>query len=344
MIDKIKEKKEFAIEEVINYQKIKYPERTNDYDKCKRDLGFIFDSFVADLEMMGDSYTKKTGSLFWRLIKKVPTRLISNYEVEIELHKVLVQKMVTEPLGEPLPLDVSQVLNHLNYLQQVLENIIVNGPTEEYKFPANTELSLNLLSASRINYKPLTGTVAKADSQKILTAASGITPALCNEYNYRVDVVPDHLKESLFTKLITWSKIAEEKGKIQYARDINEQLKAPLLLCWSLRWDINNESFDQFCGPVTKRDPNILAIGFSIWNTILTAESLGYKSGLAQMTDRKQKIAKEVLGLRILADEDKYNNYTYMPVFFLGIGSKGIPNANSRTFRIENILNKLEMN
>lgn len=347
MIENIKNRKDVVIDEVIDYQKIHYPNRTTEYEKCKRDLGFIFDSFVSDLETMNDFYTKKTGSMFWRLIKRKPTRLIKEYQAEIALHKILIQKMTQVPLGEPSNIssvDIDTIIRHLNYLQQVLENIIINGPVEDVKIPNTAELTLNLLASARINYKPLTGHVNTDDINKIIFAASGMTPALCNEYNYRVDIVPERLKETLFNKTITWSKRAEEKGEIRYARDVNEQLKAPLLLCWSLRWDIDNKNFDQFCGPVTKRDPNMLAVGFSIWNTILMAESLGYKTGLAQMTDKKQVIAKEVLGLKIHNSDDQYENYTFMPVFFLAVGSQGIPNANTRPYRTENIFNKLEMN
>jgi hypothetical protein len=109
----------------------------------------------------------------------------------------------------------------------------------------------------------------------------------------------------------------------------------------------NNSRF-QWCGPITLREPNLLATGICIWHTTLTAESLGYKTSFINITGEKSRIAKKILGLKDpepdLRTIERDGHKEYVPVCFLAIGSEGKINRNSRPIKQENVVNKLILN
>jgi len=205
----------------------------------------------------------------------------------------------------------------------------------------------NNLAKHRYNYKPLEGAVNEYDFEIILNAANGITPALSNEYNYRVDEVPEHIKKDIYEQTKNFSEAAQETGFSGYAIDNNPQLLAPKVIVFSLRYNLDNSNIEQFCGHMTVRDPNIMNVGMCVWHTTMVAEALGYKTSFAQMTGWKREKCKELLGLT--SDEtqteitlNRSGKYDFMPMIFLCIGSEGSINANTRRDKKENIVNILQ--
>lgn len=336
MIDMLNENKEKIISALVGYIREKFPYRTTEYEKCKRDLEFIYDAFVFDLQTGSDWYVKNIGSFFWKGDK----RQIVSYEVEIQVHKVLAQKLI-----ELLPDRIDYIL----HLQKCLEEILINGidQTQVVPYPDMVKKSLQNLAFGRHNYKPLSGSVAADDIDIILEAANGRTPALSNEYNYRINVIPDKYKKELMEKTATYSQAAAEL-KPGYAVDVNYQYMAPLLLCFSLQENMENKSRFQWCGPITLREPNLIATGICLWHTTLTAESLGYKTSFINITGEKSRIAKDILGLKDpepdLRTVERDGHKEYVPVCFLAIGSEGTINTNSRPIKQENVVNKLILN
>lgn len=336
MIETLYANKSRIVSELIEHQMVHYPDRTQEYSKCLRDLNFIYESYIFDLQTHGDWYIKKIGSYFWKGNK----RQIVEYSVEVAIHKLLADKLI-----EILP----DHKNHISHLQSCLEDIIVNGNNEPdiNPFPAIVSSTLQTMAHGRQNWKPLAGHVKPDDVQKILSAANGVTPALSNEYNYRVSVVPERHKETLLEKTATYSETAA-KLKPGYAVDKNFQYLAPLLLCFSIKENPDNPDKNQWGGPITKRDPNLLSTGICMWHTVMTAVSLGYKTSFINISDFKVPIVKEILGLvdpePDLRTLDRDGKIEFSPTAFIAIGSEGTINGNSRPVKEANVVNRLIIN
>lgn len=327
------------IEHCITWMQDNIPARTTEYDKCRRDMGMIIDSWVEDITNDTEVATNHIGSCFHHRGDLV----ISSPQLEHQVHNVMASK-----LREIFPNDSLKI----NRLNELLGAIIDNNPTTKKGNPRNLDLANQILTLSenRHNWKPLTGDAPSAeDKEMILKAAGGMTPALSNEYNYRVDEVPDSLKSRLVEQTANRSEAADESGNEGYARDINPQLEAPLVLVYSLRYNQDNDNIEQFCGDMTVRDPNVLNIGVCVWHTVLVAEALGYKTSFCQMTNWKRDKCKEILGLETDEQPSEHlirrnGNTTFMPMFFLCIGTEGGVNSNTRVHKQEDIVNKLRFN
>lgn len=335
----LKLNKNTYITKCINYIKDSHSTRTTNLEKCYRDLSFIFDALVNGLEHNIEDYATDIGSMFWHK----GYRQLENRQVEYKVYNFLEKLIVADH-----PLIKADVNKFISTLTKTIEN----GAKFKIGNTCNEELAtqLNTVAINRHNWKPLTGNrPTPLHVETILNAAAGVTPALSNEYNYRVDEVPDQLKKPLYKSIVQWSTAAADSGNERYARDHNEQLMAPLVLCYSLRYNRNNPNYHQFCGDMTDRDPNLFNIGMCIWHTVLIAEFLGYKTSLCQVTQWKRDTAKDLLGL--MSEEpqstfltEKNGSCTFMPMFFLCIGTEGATNSNTRSFKHEDIINKLRFN
>lgn len=89
-IQTLKDKKSLIIDETINWQKINHPTRTNDYDKCVRDLNFVFDAYIDDLTFNTTRNITYIASTYWFNDE----RQIQNYETEIAVHDYMMERIL----------------------------------------------------------------------------------------------------------------------------------------------------------------------------------------------------------------------------------------------------------
>jgi nitroreductase len=201
------------------------------------------------------------------------------------------------------------------------------------------------LAMERKNYKVFekNTVVEEHDKQEILKAASGLTPALCNEYNFRVNVVKDSLKETLLNNGTFISDIALEVDRADCAYETRYQYLAPFVLVWSLKENLKETHKNKMIGPLTDLFANHIAIGMSVWQTALTAEALGYDTciyGAKGDSDKREILKKAILGLKA---PDETDELKYYPVMFLSIGKGTELSSQHRSDRLEDILNVLEL-
>ena len=329
--------KDDIINETVSYVLREYPNKT--IDDIVDSLNLLFDSVVDDLENDTNISSASFGTHKWHKGKYLGDQQ-DDKEIYTKFFDLLIDR------------------NSINANKiSELHNVVSDTITKSRKFhkkrfevsDRDTFLSnMASIAQNRHNYKPLTGSVDPKDLEIILDAANGVTPALSNEYNYRVDVVPNKYKNELFEKTKNYSQEAAKTGNLGYAVDENAQLKSPVLLCYSLRYEVDNPNIEQFCGPMTDRDPNVLNVGLNVWHTIMVAEALGYNTSFCQMTRWKRDVCKEILGLAD-PNDDIHSDYVlkrngrleFMPLIFVGIGSSGHINTNTRSHKKENIINTL---
>ena len=93
----LKSNKSIIIDETISWQKINHPTRTGDYDKCIRDLNFVFDAYVDDLTFNTTRNITYIASRYWFNDE----RQIQNHETEIAVHEYMMERMlVTRDIQE----------------------------------------------------------------------------------------------------------------------------------------------------------------------------------------------------------------------------------------------------
>lgn len=203
---------------------------------------------------------------------------------------------------------------------------------------------LNTLALERTNHKEFDPDIPVDEDhvKSILRSAAGITPALCNEYNYRVDVVPDNLKQVLFENGKFVSDVAVQASRLDCAFEIRYQYLAPLLLVWSMKENQNETHKNKMIGPLTELFANHIGIGMSVWHTVLTAVSLGYDTSITGAIGAKKEILKKnILGLHHDSETDVDKFY---PVMFLSVGKGVAVSDQHRVNRYENIINTLGFN
>ena len=125
-IQKLTESRQIVIEAVIEWQKNNYPNRTNDYAKCHRDLNLVFDAYVSDLNLKKISNINKISNIshiasrYW--IKDV--RQIQNLEVETNVHKFLINYIIDNVL------DDEETKDQLLSLNDIFLDILTNGQSK----------------------------------------------------------------------------------------------------------------------------------------------------------------------------------------------------------------------
>lgn len=309
------------------------------YPNRQEKIEEIYNGVKSDIENNSMEMSIHMGSLYWHK----GFCILDDTTAEFEMFDHLMDEMIAET-----PESTAMITTCFN----TIKGRITTKKIAKIKYTPSEEFinELSDLATYRNNYKPLTGDpVTPEHLEKILSFAAGMTPALSNEYNYRVDVVPDAHKIKLYEDTKQYSQAAHDSGNLGYAVDENSQLKAPTTLVWSLRYDIKNDSINQFCGPMTDRDPNLINLGMSLWHTCLGAEALGYKTAFAIMSGLKRDKVKAILGMNTTDPQDEFTlsrdgQTEFMPMVFLCIGTEGGINSNSRSTKHEDIINKLAFN
>jgi hypothetical protein len=125
-IRKLIDSKSTVIEAVVEWQKNNYPNRTDDYVKCHRDLNLVFDAYVSDLNLKKISNINKISNIshiasrYW--IKDV--RQIQNLEVETNVHKFLINYIIDNVL------DDEETKDQLLSLNDIFLDILTNGQSK----------------------------------------------------------------------------------------------------------------------------------------------------------------------------------------------------------------------
>jgi hypothetical protein len=116
----LKDKKSLIIDEIISWQKINYPTRTNDYNKCVRDLNIVFNAYTDDLTLDSTRNIKYVASRYWFN----NTRQVQDYETEIAVHDYMIDYILNNIISDQDNLYKDKLIN----LKSILIKIITSGP------------------------------------------------------------------------------------------------------------------------------------------------------------------------------------------------------------------------
>ena len=159
----------------------------------------------------------------------------------------------------------------------------------------------------------------------LLRNADGATPALCDQYDYRVDIWPDHLKQLLFkTSMLdrtqeectvhkTAIKFFEQTGswkglipKFGKKLCINPQVFAPVVLAFSQPEDH---------GPDFMQEATTNAMSFQMWHLVQLSQELGLDHAFCRGFDARA-LKEQIQVSRYKGPNVGY----YFPHVFLCIG------------------------
>ena len=321
---------------MISEIETRYPNRTDSFYKCVRDMRYVLEAYCLDLSEGGSRHVHMVISQFY----KGKTLQLKNTEVESWAHERLVDIIC---LDDSINYEEK---NKLRLLFSIIQNSFKN---DNYK---NSYDYLDNLVYNRISYSKFKPTpVDSIKTAKILNAADGLSPALAHNYHYRVDVVPETLKKKVWPYMHSFYDWAVPGLKENFIKNIdsktpdewrelgvcyNWHFQAPLVLCYSM--PLPNDTIQMWDGPErfpTSREATTISIGLNLWNVMMTVESLGLNSCLCKAFTNE---ATDMI--RLNTTEDIGNN-RWTPTIFLCIGEGLVSKGDHREYKPMSIVNNL---
>lgn len=338
----IQSKKQELVDLQYNYVLSKYPNRTTEFKKCRRDMLTIVDAYAAGIRDKNDFELRFCLYKFYENNKLQ----LKSTDVELDVHARLAE-------------DILSLIENVSDREYFI--ILKNRFLQELE---HSPEMLNMLFIEKMMYNRATqySFIDKPiDQQKIdiiLRNANGITPAICNEFNYRVDVVPDEYKQKVFEAALTpyddmdntpdrltearkWQFAGFDSTYRRYMQEkkycVNPQVFAPLLLCVSFPDDGEDHSLwhktDRF---KVGRDSSVIGAAFCAWHTVNIVTELGLDHAFCAGFDKTY--ASEHLRL---TDSDANS---WHPILFIciGYGDEVKSVHEERLAKHANIVNTLE--
>jgi len=189
--------KDKIIENAVNWMKENHPNRTSNYNKCKRDLNFVLDAYISDLENNTDYNVRFIGESFW----KGEIRQLKSFKVELAVYDFIIDYIIKN-------LSTDKIFNHnLINLKNLLCNIIEFGPQTSV---------LNIIGKRKHVYEYKDDDIPDNSTiREIFLKAWHITPSKQNIMPYRVNVLgPTQTlyKQSIYNKVVGNHVYMEEEG------------------------------------------------------------------------------------------------------------------------------------
>lgn len=234
-IQNLKEKKINFIDKAMLWQKLNYPTRTNDYNKCVRDLNFVVDAYIDDLTNETINNISYIGSKFWAGGK----RQIDQYKIEMKVHNFLVEEILKE-------ISNIDVAKRLIFLKDIFFTIIATGPVGGIENLYSKRRQIRAAwDQKKIPSKELIHTLLKS--------AQNVSPSKQNLFPFKIHAFsPDNIQDQdIISKICClWDKGAVNNWDIDRDKgSVNDLKRAPWVLVFESR----------LC------DPNTFVLEYSEW-------------------------------------------------------------------------------
>lgn len=257
------ENKKRLLNNAVSYMKQHHPERTQEPEKCFRDLGYIIDAFIHDVENNTNTNTIYIGNKFWVRGK----RQIVSTEVEFAVYDWIVDFIQNQLMCSE---DFS---NQISDLKNTLKTIIERGPIEQ----PNT---WHRAAQQRVNTYNWTDAVPPIDMIKdIISDVHNFSPSKQRVTRYSIEIYRNDNEEKR-------NKIyrAGAASKSETARH-NPQMLAPYLLFFKPRVITDDYSMTDF----------YMDVGIATATIIYSAADKGLDTGLCRCVNYPDLI-KEAIG------------------------------------------------
>ena len=255
------------IESCVKYQKRKYSSRTRDYDKCRRDLNYILEAMLFDVENDTTHNTIYIGNKFW--IRN--QRQISAYEVELDIYNKVCS--IIEDNGK----FSDELVKRVKDLVAILSYIIKHGPMEEpNSWHHNASLRIN-------TYNWLLKVPKVEEIKGILEDLHNYSPSKQKMVRYHIDVYRNDNEENK-KKIYRAHAASKHKTKARH----NPQVLAPWLLFFRPR---DSATLQKKYRAVDF----YMDLGIATSNIIYSAASRGLDTGISKCINYN-KLIVDVIG------------------------------------------------
>jgi len=247
------------ITELLEEIKFKFPRRTDEPDKCRRDLGYIYDAVVTDYFEDSDHSITIIANKFWHM----GIRQISTTDVEFEIYNLLKIKLINLRANE----------DRIDNLINKLKNIIEHGPSETQTDSLNSAASSARRTQRNWNYD------ISVNSKDVISLANIAT------------TMPAKQAREYFSLIVSSDRELNNQIR-KYANDHtsdfhplwqNNQVSAPVLFIWieteSARKELEGESAIRNGNDF---EDKVYTIGISSGAVALSANYMGYKTGFCR--------------------------------------------------------------
>jgi nitroreductase len=310
---------------MIAYQRLQANRETilrklckNQDQRCRRDLSAVFDAYVEAIRDHSDFKIRYVANQYY----SAGVRQTHHPELELEIHTQL-HSLMLEHIIDP------ELRRYFLGISSAFLEDLHGGPR-----PMEI-LHTELLGMQRHSVSVFRDTpIEDVQREIILRNTNGITPALCNEFNYRVDVLPDQHKPAVFRAALTPFEHTTE-DQLDQARNtefreydtqwrdlsrdvcVNPQVFAPLVLTYSFPdadsyADHNTASRWRASSRTIGRDQSMVSLAMCAWHTVMVVEDLGLQSAFCGGFDQRE--INRLFGLR----DDR--GQRWYPKLFLCIG------------------------
>jgi hypothetical protein len=258
LITVLKENKESIINQSIEWIKVSYPTRTTEFEKCYRDIGYVYDAWLLDIETNSTTRTCHITSKFWSRGKSQ----LKTTNVEIKTYKLineLINKIVTS--------------EEINKLITITIDNILNAP--DYKVG-----TFNYLVNNRINTYNWTDQIP--DQTLIDDIINGIhefVPSKQRRVRYNIRVIPAYKMPELRQKIYKGTLADLSKPNSRY----NPQTLAPYILAF----DIRPEAIDGVTDDYYRYEAGV-EIGLAAMYVSLAAPAMGLAVGFCACIQNKK--------------------------------------------------------
>lgn len=223
-IQKLIENKSIFINATLQWQKDNYPARTVEYEKCARNLNFVFDAYVADLTSETINNISYIGSKFW--VNK--ERQIYQYEVELEIHSFLVEQILKNIPNT----DAGNFAKRLTFLKDIFFTIIKTGPITGIENLYSKRRQIRAAwDQQRIPSKELI--------HNLLKSAQNVSPSKQNLFPFKIHAFgPDNVQDQDIISQICclWDKGAVNQWDVDRdTNNIDNLKRAPWVLVFESR-------------------------------------------------------------------------------------------------------------
>jgi|TARA_B110000503_G_scaffold90462_1_gene136793 predicted oxidoreductase (fatty acid repression mutant protein) len=317
-----------------------YPNKTVDLlPYCDKNIPLVLEAYKLDLAEGGSRHTKMVISQHYAGNRRQTKNI--DLSVELWIHEHIVELLSNGNLNN---LEKSHIMHLFNMWKEVFTE---NNYVENQGFLEN--LVLNRASYTTFENEK----IDNVKISKILNAANGLTPSLSNNYHYRVDVLPDSVKQVMWPHMHSYFDGCSEEVKNAFERDhtihtmeewkkagvcFNTQFDAPLVLAYSVPAPIDNtHKYWTTSDFPTSRDATMISLGTNMWNAICTVEELGLNSCClrAYNTDKISNIVS------LSSKEEMPEGWKWEPFIFLCVGKGKKLKGDHRKYKPKGIVNSL---
>jgi hypothetical protein len=279
----LKDNKQSIIENTVSWIQLTYRSRTMEFDKCTRDIGYIYDAWLYDLENNSTTQTQSVTNKFW----KRGTSQLKTTHVEL-----LAYDYINTLINDIHP------SNEIDNLVSITKHNILNPPV----FATG---AFDYSTANRINTYNWTDQIPdQVLIDDIIQGIHDFVPSKQRIVRYNIRVIPAYKMPNLRQKIYQGTKAEPSSPDSRY----NPQVLAPYVIAIAPKVTLavpHNKDYLMYEAGVE--------IGLAAMFISLAAPAVGLDVGFCACIQNEEDMIKDIgispklyLGIGYKSDDVKY--------------------------------------